>query len=163
MISEIIEQIDLEKLTLELDNKLVDALFQPALESGYFDQNDFDWMNSNNRYRIDDFMKALLLLSEFYQEINPVLSASIWGVWNTLQYFFKKRTLFSVFFPRESKDSRLLIAAKALVATAALQFADGTASTVSTSHSLLSKKNFEAYKVIAESAIKKLSKLSDSY
>jgi len=74
MFSEFIEIIYRENRVLELDERLVDALFLPAIDGVWFDENDLDWKSKKCRYKGSEIIKDLGKLSEFYQEINPVLS-----------------------------------------------------------------------------------------
>ncbi|STR45694.1 hypothetical protein [Iodobacter fluviatilis] len=128
-----------------LDQQVVDALFKPALQSHVFAPEDLIWSLSECAYRSEVFLHQLLPLSEFYQSRNAPLSAAIWGIWNTLQYARGQRGFFATVFTTRSQQKKLFIAARALVATAAVQFSNGEAQTKSTSGALSDLPRYKTY------------------
>ena len=141
---------------LEIDEKLTNALFKPAIVSGifYFNSNELEWMNECYRYKGDSFLQSLLRLSEYYQNLNSPLSAALWGIWNTSNYMRNNRSIFFRLFENKKQNETFFISLRAIVATAAIQFADGNALTTITSDAY---HNIEEYKKYAENALSKLS------
>ena len=96
----------------------------------------------------------LLPLSEFYEGINPPLSSALWGIWNSVRHFRGQRSLLSILFERKTSKANAFVALRALAATAAIQFSDGTAYIVVTSDA---PNNLAAYERYAEETIQNLS------
>ena len=65
-------QMQTGKAMFELDDKLLTALFAPAVKEGVFEPIDTDWTNINRWDNVDLFIRQLLELSEFYQKITAV-------------------------------------------------------------------------------------------
>lgn len=145
----------------EIDTRLMDALFYPAIKADFFNISSLEWKDPKSRYQGWEFLKDLKTLSEFYQEINPVLSAALWGVWNATRYFRAPPSLLGALFPWQPKQRRLFLDAKALTATAVVQFADGNAYTISTGNVLNNGESFDKYLIAVESAIQHLQKIND--
>lgn len=158
MLDDIKAQIQIARALVELDEKLVNALFAPAAKAGVFEFTGLRWTDPGNRYRTDEFITDLLPLSEYYQLKNPPLSASIWGIWNALSYFRRQRSFFSKFFETRKKNENLFIAVRGLLATAAIQFSDGNVVTTITSDAYA---NFSSYQKNVETAIGHLSSLTN--
>jgi hypothetical protein len=156
MFEEIEKQIDTAKSITDLDVILAHAIFAPAVTAGVFGSAAFSWMHPEQKSAADDLIADLLPLSEYYQQVNPVLSASIWGIWNTLAYLRRPIAIFSLLPKNRRANKRLFIATRALIATAAIQFSSGNASTVVTSDAM---QNFRSYRKHAEAAIRNLSSI----
>lgn len=139
-----------------LDAQLVDALFMPAVRAGAFSPSSLRWRQDDDKRHADVFHEQLLPLSEFYATVNAPLSAAIWGIANTFNYMRQHRPILKVITESKSMDERLFVGLQALVATAALQFAHGTADTVITS---TAPNNMELYRKHVEIAIAHLSKV----
>lgn len=139
---------------IDLDNRLIKAVFEPARETGVFDGSTLPWESSCTA---DNFIALLLPLSEHYQESNPTLSAALWGIWNASRSFRLQRPLLAKLFERKRKGASVFVELKGLVATAALQFADGTGSTIITSDCMT---NYSEYSKKAETALDNLVRLS---
>jgi hypothetical protein len=146
--------IENARVRAALDEQLVDALFAPAVKLGLFEFAGLTWRNPASKWRAESLINDLLPLSEFYADINAPLSAALWGIWNTTRYLRRERSLFAILFESRKKDEQAFIGVHALAATAALQFADGTAFTVTTSDAM---NNIAAYRKHAEKAIHHLS------
>ena len=133
---------------IDLDKKLIDALYAPAVAEhdtadgvdqailqrliGWKDERLEKGRSKEDRedLRAIVFRESIFELSQFYMEKNPVLSAALWGIWNTsdyLKYNADKGKGFLSKQPIPIPD--LFEHYRALVATAAVQFADGTAYT----------------------------------
>lgn len=139
---------------LELDESLVRAVFAPPLKNYAIDEDAMQWQHPNCVRASQVFLNALLPVSEYYQKLNPPLSAALWGIWNTWSYLlFRDDSWFNTFFLSTKLDAKRLKALKALVATAAVQFADGTAITSVTSNPL---SDIDCYKSLAGLALSDL-------
>jgi hypothetical protein len=158
MFEETKKQMETAREIADLDVLLVKALFAPASKAGVFESAAFSWLHPKRKGATDDFIADLRPLSEYYQQINPVLSAAIWGIWNTLDYLHRPMWFtFSLLRRSRRTDKRLFKAISALIATAAIQFSDGNAATVVTSDA---KENFSSYRQHAEAALRNLSSLT---
>lgn len=153
MLDDVKAKIQTAKSILDLDERLVSAVFEPAVKDNVWMLTDLPWKNPGNKDRADRLIEQLLPLSEYYQSSNPTLSAAIWGIWNSVNYFRRQRSIFSILFESKMKSEKLFIVIRGLVATAAIQFCDTTATTVVTSNAM---ENFSEYERIAEAAIQKL-------
>lgn len=138
----------------ELDERLVDALFETASSSGLFEMEGMPWRSKDCDRRAFVFIQQLLTLSEFYQTINAPLSAAIWGIWNTAKFFRNQRSFFSIVLERRAASERDFVDVRGLVATAAVQFAGGTAATIVTSDVY---ENMDAYRRNVDQALACLS------
>ncbi|WAK02599.1 hypothetical protein [Methylobacter sp. YRD-M1] len=145
------------KGVLDLDERLMRAVFEPACRAGVFEESALPWESLDRSCSADDLIALLLPLSEYYQEINPPLSAALWGIWNASWSFRRQRSLLSMLFQRKSIDASVFVEIKGLVATAALQFSDGTASTVVTSDAFT---NYSGYQKRADAALETLTLLA---
>lgn len=163
MLKEIISRISRERKCPEIDDMLVDALFYPAIKSEFFMDSNFDWKKAESRHKGWSFLDDIGKLSIFYQEINPVLSVALWGIWNAIQYESCPQSLLAAILPWQPKQRRLLSKAKALTATAAVQFSDGSPFTVSTGDILVNQESFDKYLRYVEITIKRLNEIGDSY
>jgi len=153
MLDDVKAKIKTANSILILDERLVSAVFEPAVKDNVWMLTDLPWKNPDNKDRADSLIEQLLPLSEYYQSSNPSLSAAIWGIWNSVYYFRRQRSIFSILFEGKKKREKLFIDIRGLVATAAIQFCDSTATTVVTSNAM---KNFSEYERVAEAAIQKL-------
>ena len=131
-----------------LDDRLLDALFTPAVDSGIVNSR---WQDQANENRGWDLLRQLLPLSEFYHPRNPPLSAAIWSIWNTATYLRNNRSILAMLFEGKRAKEELFIGLRALVATAAIQFADGTAATV-----VISRGDMATYRAQTELALARL-------
>ena len=157
MFEEFKRTIETARVLDTLDEQVVSSLFAPAARAGVFLSTGMPWQDPANKYRADVFIRQLLPLSEFYQEINPPLSAALWGIWNAVTYFRRQRSLSSIVSRSKKTNAQIFSGVRALVATAAVQFSDGTASTVETSDAMT---NLSSYKKHVEKAIRNLSAVS---
>lgn len=147
--------IEHAKVLEELDELVLNALFAPAEDAGIFDDEDISsWRDPSRRNRADSLLDQLLTLSEFYQEINPPLSSALWGIWNSVKYFRGQSSFLNAITESKKSNNRVFVGIRALVATAAVQFSDGTASTVATSDAM---ENLSIYRKRVEEAIFNLS------
>lgn len=153
MLDDFKKTIENQKVLQSLDERLLKALFAPAVNAGVFEFDGMPWEAPANRERADALIDQLLPLSEFYQQNNPPLSAAIWGIWNAVRYLRRQRSLLSILTESKKKDEETFVAVRALVATAAIQFADGTASTMVTSDAM---NNLATYRKCAEEAIRNI-------
>lgn len=151
-------KIQTAKSILDLDERLVSAVFEPAVKDNVWMLTDLPWKNPGDKDRADRLIEQLLPLSEYYQSTNPTLSAAIWAIWNSVNYFRRQRSIFSILFENKKKSEKLFVDIRGLVATAAIQFCDTTAATVVTSNAM---ENFSEYERIAEAAIQKLISFKD--
>ncbi|MFZ5760480.1 MAG: hypothetical protein ACOY32_12755 [Thermodesulfobacteriota bacterium] len=156
MFDEIKRTVENARILDGLNEQLVNALFAPAEKAGIFAFSSKQWKNPSSKYKADYLLDQILPLSEFYQEINPPLSAALWGIWNTVRYLRSQRSLFSILGESKKTNDQMFFAIRALIATAAVQFSDGTAFTVATSDAM---SNISDYKKNAEQAISNLSKI----
>lgn len=154
MFDDIKRDLENARALLALDEQVVDALFTPATEAGVFKFAGSPWRDPANRHRTDAFIDQLLPLSEFYQEVNPPLSAAILGVWNAVTYLRRQRSLRAILRASKKTNEDLFAGVRGLIATAAIQFSDGNASTVVTSDAM---SNLETYRKYVEKAIHNLS------
>ena len=138
---------------LRLDEKLAHALFEPALASEKLSQSDVDWMMPLCPDKAASFLRSLLPLSEFYSSRNPVLAAAIWGIWNSLSYMRRQRSLLAMLFQGQKKKAALFIHYRALVNAALIRFSDGCATTGMNTSAFDDPGN---YKLQAEAAIVRL-------
>ncbi len=156
--SDSLKKIIQQQMVLQrLDERLLIALFAPAVREGIFDLDDLSWQRSERSQDADKLIAQLLPLSEFYQQINPPLSAALWGIWNSVRYFRRLRSLLSILFERKVSNEKAFVTVRALAAAAAIQFSDGTAPTVVTSDAL---NNLAAYERYVEETIRNLSSLA---
>ncbi|MCL7421249.1 MAG: hypothetical protein M8364_10145 [Methylobacter sp.] len=147
------------KGVLDLDERLMRAVFEPACRAGVFMESALPWEGLDRSCSADDLIALLLPLSEYYQEINPPLSTALWGIWNASRSFRRQRSVLSMLFERKRKDVSVFAEIRGLVATAALQFADGTASTIVTSDAFA---NYSGYRKNAEAALETLALLAQA-
>lgn len=154
MLKEYRKAISNARELIQLDELLVDALFKPAEEAGVFDLIGTPWRDPDNRHNADSLIDQLLRLSEFYQGSNPPLSAALWDIWNTVRYLRNERPLLSALIESDKKNLQVFMGVKGLIATAAIQFSDGNASTVTTSNAMSS---LDKYKEYVEETIQNLS------
>lgn len=155
MFEEVRNVMERQQRLLALDEQLVTALFAPAVNAHAVDYDVAGESRNQPKasHSTDALIEQLLPLSEFYQEINAPLSAAIWGIGNSVSYMRRQRSLVSILFETKRASHRTFIAVKGLLATAAIQFSDGTASTVVTSNAM---QNLSAYQAITEQAIRNL-------
>lgn len=128
---------------IELDKMLLNALYKNAINNDVFLSDNIKWLKEKNSSDVDDFISCLLQISEYYSNINPVLSAALWGNWNAISYLHKQRTFLSIIFETEKKRRKKFMHFSGLVATAIVHFADGSATTSVTSTALNNLKNYE--------------------
>lgn len=128
---------------LEANAKLVMALFKPAIISGRLSDSDMEWLKDSCSCRDFVFSKSLLPLSEFYMDKNEVLSSAIWGIWNSITYMNNQEPLLSHFFRSKRSEEKRFLGYCALVATAAIHFADGNAQTTITSDAFYSSETYQ--------------------
>jgi len=159
MFEKLKRNIESAKVLEALDEQLVNALFAPAEKEGVFEFADASWRDPANKYRADSFLDQMLPLSEFYQEANPPLSAALWGIWNAVRYLRRQRSFLSTLGESKKTHDKVFVAVRALVATAAVQFSDGTASTVVTSDAM---SNISSYRNEVENAIRNLTSLNQN-
>jgi hypothetical protein len=158
VVSDSLKKIIQQQMVLQrLDERLLIALFAPAVREGIFDLDDLSWQRSERSQDADKLIAQLLPLSEFYQQINPPLSAALWGIWNSVRYFRRLRSFLSIVFERKASNEKAFVTVRALAAAAAIQFSDGTAPTVVTSDAL---NNLAAYERYVEETIRNLSSLA---
>ncbi len=101
--SDSLKKIIQQQMVLQrLDERLLIALFAPAVKEGIFGPAELSWQRSERSQDADKLIAQLLPLSEFYQRINPPLSAALWGIWNSVRYFRRLRH----FFPSSSNARR---------------------------------------------------------
>ena len=144
---------------LETDRSLVDALFEPAILSGSFRRPFYlDWRNESCEEKSSSFSESLLPLSEYYMYKNGVLSTAIWGIWNTIRLMRAQRSIINALRENSERKNADFLNYRGLVATAALQFADGTAYTEPTSDALY---RIDDYKSLAAEAIQHLKVYAD--
>ena len=156
--SDSLKKIIQQQMVLQrLDERLLIALFAPAVREGIFDLDDLSWQRSERSQDADKLIAQLLPLSEFYQRINPPLSAALWGIWNSVRYFRRLRSFLSIVFERKASNEKAFVTVRALAAAAAIQFSDETASAVVTSDAL---DHLAAYERYAEETIRNLSSLA---
>jgi hypothetical protein len=139
MLEEIRKRLKNGKRLTELDKELVAVLYEPAFANGVC-----PWLSEERSEQIDDFLSTLLIVSEYYVDRNPVLSASLWGIWNTVQYLRHTRSSSSILFESRKKREMLFIHLRALVATAVIHYADRNAQTSITSNALSNMADYES-------------------
>ena len=117
----------------KLSDVLLAALFEPAISAGWFEPDELEWRRESCTAKSFTFRNSLGRLSEYYVGRNNVLSAGLWGVWNSIDYLAAQQSFLEIFRqPNEKQDNKLFLHYRALATTAAIQFADGSARTVST-------------------------------
>jgi hypothetical protein len=132
------------KEILKQDERLLAAVFAPAVAAGVIDEDLHRWTQASCTDPADALVGELLLLSEYYQDVNPVLSAAIWGIWNSVNYLRRQRPIWLALFESRRVSRRAFTNIRALVATAVIQFADGDAHTVVTSSALVDMARYHA-------------------
>ena len=148
------EAYSVNKRLAEIDDQLIDAMFQPAIDDGLSEGgSELFWRDPQCGGVADSFKTGLLYMSQFYAEWNPVLSSALWGVWNTIQY--SERDLRGMTRKRQKAD---FIRYKALAATAIMHFADGDAYTQMTSDA---GQSMDWYELYTKQAIESLQILGD--
>ncbi|MGH8475604.1 MAG: hypothetical protein ACRER2_07520, partial [Methylococcales bacterium] len=100
------------KGVLDLDERLIRAVFEPARIAGVFEGSELPWESLDSSCSADDLIALLLPLSEYYQAINPPLSTALWGIWNASQSFRRQRSLLSMLFERKFKDANVFAEVK---------------------------------------------------
>ena len=103
------------KGVLDLDERLMRAVFGPACRTGVFEESALPWESLEGSCSADDLIALLLPLSEFYQETNPPLSTALWGIWNASRSFRRQRSLLSMLFERKRKDASVFAEIRGLV------------------------------------------------
>ena len=133
------------KQIIELDKKLVTALFNKAIatETDYL-QKDTDISYSDMRMLLNDIFDT----SEALMQVNPILSSALWGIWDIAKHHQL------ALFPKRKKS---FIQYRGSVCTAIIQFADGNAETVSTFNAH-SDTGYEKYQKNAMEALKLIEK-----
>ena len=116
--------VEFDRKLQTLDAELIDALFRPAIKSEYLLTDELRWKDKSCSLRANEFLSTLLKLSDYYADQNPVLSASLWGVWNASKYLTSQGGFSSTSKKAQEKN---FIHIRALAATAALHFANGDA------------------------------------
>lgn len=129
---------------IELDERISDALFRPAVVSGYLSDSDMRWAHETCSDKTEQFLASLLLLSEFYQDKNAILSAALWGIWNSVTYLRRQRSMLPILFERKKKNELFFIHCRGLVTTAAIHFSGGQAKTAITSNAIEDLAAYEA-------------------
>ncbi len=142
--------IELDQKLQTLDAELIDALFRPAIKSEYLLTDELRWKDKSCSLRANEFLSSLLRLSEYYADQNPVLSAGLWGVWNASKYLTSQGGFSSTSKKAQEKN---FIHIRALVATAAIHFANGDAYTSTT---LIARTDIDAYEKDVDHAISEL-------
>ena len=144
------------------DGRLLKALFMPAFKAAYSDVRIEEakrlWATSLCANPDAVLLDAMPALAAFYEKTNPVLSSSIWATWNCCSYFrWQKSKLFLIFQGRSSQE-KLYFHYSALLATAVLQFADGSSSV--NDLSITSEEALSRYAKLVDFAIGKLNTIS---
>ena len=145
------------------DGRLLKALFMPAFNSPSHTDVRIDeakrlWSSSLCANPDAVLLDAMPALAEFYEKINPVLSASIWATWNCCSYFRWQKSKLLLVFQGRSSQERFYSHYSALLATAVLQFADGDPSVGSLR--VTSEEELARYGKLVERAIGKLNVIS---
>jgi hypothetical protein len=165
MIEKFRKRQQIGKSMVDLDVLLIQALFAPAVKAGIFDSADFSWMYPNCENAEDAFIKDLPALSEYYQGVNPVLSAAIWAIWDTLNTMesagsgFGWISVLLLWLAKSERSSRRrserrFVLSRTIVATAAIKFSDSNVPTAIVPHPM---DNYQKYKEQVEVAIRNLS------
>lgn len=158
------QRIAINKAVLDLDVRLIQALFAPAVKAGFFESPDFSWMQPDFEDAEDAFIRDLPALSEYYQRVNPVLSAAVWAIWDTLRTLRDPWSgwisMWCAWIGENRRRSRnRFILCRTIIATAAIRFSDGNASSIMAPRSM---DNFVKYKEQVEAAIRNLSSIATS-
>lgn len=143
MLNEVRKSLANHKRLTELDRELVAALYAPAIADFAVDGDDCPWLEEEWPEQVDDLLSTLLQVSEFYASRNPVLSASLWGIWNASSYLRRQRPILAIFLESRKKRRKQFMHVRGLVATAVVQFSDGVAQTRLTSNALSDMASYE--------------------
>lgn len=130
MVSELRKTLDDARAMMKLDKALVSALFKPAVESHALGPDPLGWQDSACAKPGQMLLEQLPLLSEFYQTVNPPLSSAIWSIWDSVSVMRQQKSLLARLIERRRTKNNFFIGLHSLLASAAIQFADGTAATV---------------------------------
>jgi hypothetical protein len=154
------------KSILDLDLLVIQALFAPAIRAGVFESGEFSWMRPDCNDAENAFIDDLLPLSQYYTDKNPVLSAAIWSIWDSLRTLETPFVVFSwipMFFSFLSKNRwtkrRRISVFQGLVATTAIRFSSGK---VPADLILRPLDNFQGYSDQVQQAIRNLSRITDA-
>ena len=157
-------RLETAKSILDLDVLVVQALFAPAVKAGLFETDDFSWAHSDCEDAEEAFIEDLPTLSQYYQNLNPVLSAAIWSIWDALNTIETPLVVFSwipMSFSWLSKNRwtnrRRFILFRGVIATAAIRFSAGECSTAMVPRPI---DDFGSYKEQVEAAIRNLSSVT---
>ena len=149
------EEMAINRRMGEIDDQLIDALFQPAIDDGLSEGGtELFWRDPKCRSEASSFKTGLLYMSEFYVERNPVLSSALWGIWNTIQY--TEQDFAGLSRKRQKAD---FIRYKALTATAIMHFANGDAYTQVTSDA--ARNRIDWNELYAAKAMKEMQEVGD--
>jgi hypothetical protein len=152
--SEIKTHRQISKIIHELDERLLNALFEPGVRANFYSH--LLWKDPNTINRGNSLLDQLGRLSEYYQTINPQLSAAIWGIWDAVCYFRQYRTFFFGFFESKRKGEQLFVDVRALIATAAMRFPNADGYKIVPSPN---RNNIALYQENAEDAIRQFEEL----
>ena len=111
----------------ELEIKIVTALFQPAFDQNWSDEKRvMEFIEGNSEFP-KQFLDQILNLAAFYNydDYNPVLSAALWMTWDVFN--FSSMRISRKHFTEEKYVSRTVTGIRKILATTAIQFADGNA------------------------------------